>query len=497
MCAPGRPAGPRGPGRDPVRPRRRLFDLAEQGEQRAVLARATGEHDADRQRRGVRRLLGPVQRQARRGDAGHVVDGGEWREEQLAAVALGGVVGLGEPLRRLRRERERRRQPHVVLVHRCDDLTCGGLEELDRVRQLHCRRLLPAGQPVAGVCPKQWDGLLRHGRRGHAARPHDVELRLELRRERVVDVDDVVAERLQQPTCLLPCGDRRRGRLDARQVWGRPAGDAETPRLAGRPRRERDVRIGKRTKVAGHRMGHRVEQRCGVPDGAGQRPVPGKAGPVAAEGSDADPAAARLEPDDAAAARRDADGSAPVAPLGQRDQPSSHRGRRAAARATGVAGQVPWRPGRADEVVVRVGGQPELGCVRLAEADEAGLLHERDDVGVDRRDVVLHHHRAHRRADAGRRGEVLERHRDAEKRCGVTVRHPPVRVDRALESLLRGDGDERAERLGVIVDAVQVMLDELHRRRLASTQQRRLGRGVEVVQLGHGPSLGRSWAMAG
>ena len=80
---------------------------------------------------------------------------------------------------------------------------------------------------------------------------------------------------------------------------------------------------------------------------------------------------------------------------------------------------------------------------------------------------------------------------------GSSSGEPPVRVGRALERLLGGDGDERAERLGVGVDAVEVVLDELDRRRLASTQQRRLGGGVEVVQLGHAPSLGRSWAMAG
>ena len=66
-----------------------------------------------------------------------------------------------------------------------------------------------------------------------------------------------------------------------------------------------------------------------------------------------------------------------------------------------------------------------------------------------------------------------------------------VRLGRALERLLGGDGDERAERLGMGVDALEVVLDELDRRHLAATQQRGLRGGVEVVQLGHAPSLGR------
>ena len=70
-----------------------------------------GEHHADGQRRGGWFLVRPMQRQTRRGDAGHVVDGSERGEEQLAAVVLGRVARLGEPLRRLRRQRQRRLGP--------------------------------------------------------------------------------------------------------------------------------------------------------------------------------------------------------------------------------------------------------------------------------------------------------------------------------------------------------------------------------------------------
>jgi hypothetical protein len=235
---------------------------------------------------------------------------------------------------------------------------------------------------------------------------------------------------------------------------------------------------------------HRVEQRGGVADGAGQWAVAGETAPVAAQRPDADPAAARLEADDPAAARRDADGPAAVAALREGNQPGRDRGRRPAAGPAGVAGEVPRRASRADEVVVGVGGEPELRGIGLAEADEAGPADELDHVRVDRRHVVLQHDRAHGGAHAGGGGEVLERRRHTAERWRIVAGEQPVRRGRPHERVLGRDGDERPERVGVGVDAVEVVLDELDRRDLAASQGCGLRRRVEVVQLRHIASLG-------
>ena len=64
-----------------------------------------------------------------------------------------------------------------------------------------------------------------------------------------------------------------------------------------------------------------------------------------------------------------------------------------------------------------------------------------------------------------------------------------IGLRRLSERLVGGDGDEGAERLGMGLDAVEVVPDELDGRHLAAAQQLGLRGRVEVVQLRHTLSL--------
>src|SRR5579875_739378 len=92
----------------PVLPRAFGFELGGQRDQRALLAHAAGQHHPDRQTRG-----GPVQRDAHRGLAGDVVDGGE-RGEPLLPLEVLRRVHLLEPADRRRRHGQGRGEDRVV-----------------------------------------------------------------------------------------------------------------------------------------------------------------------------------------------------------------------------------------------------------------------------------------------------------------------------------------------------------------------------------------------
>src|SRR5439155_5337150 len=89
-------------------------------------------------------------------------------------------------------------------------------------------------------------------------------------------------------------------------------------------------------------------------------------------GPERDATAAGLEPDEAAHARGDANRAAAVTAVAERDHARRDRRSGTAARAAGTARRVPRVVRRAVRLRLGRGQEAELGCVRLADRDEAG-----------------------------------------------------------------------------------------------------------------------------
>ena len=249
---------------------------------------------------------------------------------------------------------------------------------------------------------------------------------------------------------------QRAGDAGERRLRGQP--DAESGRLAVGCFLEVDA-LGVVHVVVVAALEH-VEEQRGVRDGAGERAVDGEAVEGLAPRVRRQPAALGLDPDEVGPRGRDADRAGAVGPEPGGHETRGHGGRRTPA---GPArGPVPG-PGVAGVAGVRRSGQrplAELGGVRLADDDRAGLLEASDDLGVlrRRREVA-------RAAEGGRVtgqvGVVLDAQRDAEQWSVLAAGARVVGLGRGPAGVVDGDDAERVERALGGLDGGQGLLGEL------------------------------------
>ena len=190
--------------------------------------------------------------------------------------------------------------------------------------------------------------------------------------------------------------------------------------------------------------------------------------------------AARLQPHQAAAGGRDPDRSAAVVAVRERQHPGRDRRRRAAARATGRALQVPRVAGGPG--VTRLGGRqdPELRQVGHADDHEPRLAQPPDQVGRVVGPVAVQEARAVVERHPLDRHVALDRDRHAGERRRVVDRDRVGGGQRAVAV----DLDERVQGALERLDPAQRGLDHLARARAARPHERSrlLGRGEgEVV----------------
>ena len=242
--------------------------------------------------------------------------------------------------------------------------------------------------------------------------------------------------------------------------------------------------------------GQDVEQCGGVCDRPGDR-TGGREALERRERRGGDPPSRRLEAEDAATGGGNPDRAASVGAVGERHEPRRERRRGPSAGAAGRALRVPGVPGVAVELRLGERDRAELRGVRLAEDDEAGVAQPADDRGVEVGDVVGERATRVRRSDAFRRGQVLDRNRDAVKRASV-VRG--IGSPRVSERPPRRDGDERVQ-LGIEpLDSLEVELGELDRgdvsvpdepSLLGRREERELSVGHEMARAGLEPATPR------
>ena len=128
-------------------------------------------------------------------------------------------------------------------------------------------------------------------------------------------------------------------------------------------------------------------------------------------------------------------------------------------------------PGCAEARVLGHRPQPELGGVRLADNDRTGLAQPADMGAVVVGDPVAERGASlRRRHPLGRREQVLHPDRDAAERPRVSRAHAVGLREGAVSE----HGDERVHGRVVALDRLERRLDELARRDLARTDERRL-----------------------
>jgi hypothetical protein len=176
------------------------------------------------------------------------------------------------------------------------------------------------------------------------------------------------------------CGrQRRRSALLVDRQPGRRVqeqADPQPPGIGADLLDVRAIRFGR--AVPGEPVGtaHDVEHEGRVVHGAGDRSSGRRVFPAPDELGHASPA--RLEAHEAGDGRRDPDRSAAVAGVRHRGEPGRDGRRRAAARPAGGVRQVPRVARLAVPGVLGDGQGAELGRVRPAEGDRAGIEEELD-----------------------------------------------------------------------------------------------------------------------
>jgi hypothetical protein len=170
-----------------------------------------------------------------------------------------------------------------------------------------------------------------------------------------------------------------------------------------------------------------------------------------------------------------------VAAVGHRLQAQGQADRRAAARSAGRPRRVPRVARDAEDGVVGVRAESELGRVGLADDDGTGAPHARHHQPVVRRHMIGQR-RAERGADAGRRGHVLDGQRKAVQRP-ATLAARQFRIagiglrQQAFARLQADDGvHRRVQRL----DALEVGEHRLVAREAARAQGRAELAGTEL-----------------
>ena len=181
--------------------------------------------------------------------------------------------------------------------------------------------------------------------------------------------------------------------------------------------------------------------------------------------------------------------------MGERPQPRGQGdGRAAAATAAGLR-EVVGVPGFAEHLVEGLRARPELGNVRLADADRARLANALDDQIVLLGDVVAEELGALGGADAGREVEILVGHRQAVKDTErVAAGNRLVCTLRALEAALGKQTDDRVEARVHRFDALEVCGHHLDGRELPTPDPvREISRGCETQVAQGRRTSGSGW----
>ncbi|GBD17533.1 hypothetical protein HRbin27_00015 [bacterium HR27] len=158
-----------------------------------------------------------------------------------------------------------------------------------------------------------------------------------------------------------------------------------------------------------------------------------------------------------------------IRPLGQRSHPSCHCCRRTPARTASGPLEMPWIPGRPDETIAGIALPAEFRGIRLADDDRASSPQPLDDRRIRRSDAFHPEQRAARPAHTGDRCHVLDQHRHAEQRTPITVRVGVFGFERLLPRLLSRHRDEGMEPRVEPVDLLEYGIDDLDRRKGATT----------------------------
>ena len=191
-----------------------------------------------------------------------------------------------------------------------------------------------------------------------------------------------------------------------------------------------------------------------------------------------------LEPDDTGAGGWVADRAAGIGPRGARAQIAGHGGRRAAARPTDRAREVPGIAGRPVPRVVGERTFGELVEVGLADGDGTRGGEPRHDGGIHRRHAREGRMRAIGRGHAGDVDDVLVGDGDAVERPAVAaVRDLGLGRAGFRARPLGREGDKGVECLLEAVTAIQIGLGQLDRRDLPPRDQRRQSGDAQQAKL--------------
>ena len=283
---------------------------------------------------------------------------------------------------------------------------------------------------------------------------------------------------------------RRDGRVDRRSRRDR---DAQRPSGFRELCRERPLGRRRPPRIARLVARDDVEEGGRVCDRTRHRPGGGETF-ERAERRVRDPTAGGLQPEESAARRRDPDRASTVRGVRDRHEPGGDGCGRTPARPARREVGVPGVPRRSVEIRLRERDGAELRRVGLADDDEPGLADASHDGGVEVGDVLGIGPGRVRRADPGRRGEILHTDRNAAKRRVAGSR---VDVRCRGERLLAADRDERVQRRIELVDAGERELDELRRRDLTLADQPRLLERREERELHPATLAVRSGRFAG
>jgi hypothetical protein len=191
-----------------------------------------------------------------------------------------------------------------------------------------------------------------------------------------------------------------------------------------------------------------------------------------------------LEAKEATARGRDADRSTAVVAVGHGNEASGDGRGRAAAGAAGGTPGVPGVAAGAEQAGLAGGKETELGCVGLAEDDEAGTLEPGDELAIVIGNEFAQEGRTGCQGHAGTAGQdILEQERHTGKGARGEL------GNRGSAGLLKHGCDDGVERGIQALDALDGGINQLDGSHLAPADELGLGGGVEKgegVGSGHG-----------
>ena len=243
----------------------------------------------------------------------------------------------------------------------------------------------------------------------------------------------------------------------------------------------RTLRGRRPARVAELGAGEDVQRGRRVDDRARQHAVPDEEA-LAGVGTDRDAAAGGLEADQATAGGGDADRPAAVVAVSDRDHAGRHGGRRAAARASRRAVQIPRVARRSEPTRLGRGQDPHLGQRGLADDHKSGVAKPSHQIRVVVSDQVPEQVAAHRQRHPGDRAVVLDRDRHAGER--PLVARLDLLGDRHRR--IRRNMRERVDLRLQLLDPRQRLAHQFGGAQLAGADQARELGGRREHEVGHG-----------